>query len=106
MAIHKKISKLYKIPLSQSSYSKIERGKLSISLPTLYALADYFEVEPSHLLDSPGGSAHKEKKNLNLLLEEPGLTDILEEFTQKVGVEKASLHIISELKSILEILKK
>ena len=104
MAIHKKISKLYKVSLSQSSYSKIERGELSIPLPTLYALADYFNVDTSYLLGSPIGRT--DKTNLKLLLEEPGLTDLLEEFAQKVGVEKASRYIISDIELLLELLKR
>ena len=104
MAIHKKISKLYKVSLSQSSYSKIERGEISISLPTLYALADYFKVDPSYLLDAPAGS--KKQDNLNLLLEEPELIDLLEEFIQKIGIEQATRHLVSELQSTLDLLQK
>ena len=104
MAIHKKISKLYKVPLSQSSYSKIERGEISVPLTTLYALADYFEVDLSYLLDIPNGK--KKQNNLNLLLEEVELTDLLEEFTQKLGVGQASNYLISMLESLLDLLQK
>ena len=106
MAIHKKIAKSYDVSLSQSSYSKIESGKISIPLPTLYALADYFKVDLNYLLDLPTGAESKKPKDLSLLLKEAEFMDLLEELIQEVGLEYASYYLVSGLQSALELLRK
>lgn len=102
MAIHKEISKKYNVSLSQSSYSKIERGEISAPLATLCALADYFDVDLSYLLDPP---VRANRHILKPLLEDPELVDILEKLVAELGNQKTSSYLLTMLGSLLILVK-
>ena len=101
MAIHKKISKIYKIRMNQSYYSKLERGMVSPPIRTILALANYFEVDLNYLLDIPISPKYK---NLELLFQEPEFLDVLENFCQEMGIKKAKSYLLSTLKANLNLL--
>ena len=99
MSIYEKISRDYNVRLKQSHYSKIERGLASPPLRTLFALADYFEVEIVSLFETQN---KKGEQYPQYLLQKPDLIAILEQFGSNLGIEKAAkylkkmVHIFSE----------
>ena len=97
MDIYEKISRDYNIRLKQSYYSKIERGLASPPLRTLYALADYFEIDFASLFDTQNEESQKYPQ---YLLQKPELIALLEQFGANMGVEKAAKY----LKKIIQLL--
>ncbi len=103
MAIHEKISKKYNIRLKQSYYSKLERGLVSPPLRTLYALADYFDVNINSLLDP--SFLDQGNHSLQVLLQRTELINLMEEFTKLLDVDKAEYYLTSTLRKYIELLK-
>ena len=99
MGVAFKIRADYNVKLDPSYLSRIERGKVEIPLRTLFALADYFDVNPLYLLDMEKA----EGDGGEYILEEPDLNDALRKLREKLGEDSAKEYVGKFIKQILAV---
>ncbi len=102
MTIAREIRERYGVKIDPSYLSRMERGKAEIPLRTLFALADYYEVEVASLLDP---SATGDATDIEYILSDPDLVRTLTHLKLELGETLARHHIKRSIEQLLELRK-
>ena len=89
------VRKKYGVKLSPNYLSRMERGQTEIPLRTLFALADYLEVHPNHLIDPYSGTHPPE---IDYLFKDNELLDCIALLKIRIG-ETGARRILKTLMS-------
>lgn len=92
----------YGVKLSSNYLSRMERGDTEIPLRTLFALADYLGVHPSHLID-PNTSGNP--AGVDYIFTDPELVEYLIRLKHNLGEAKARQHLKILLREILVLME-
>ena len=102
MTIAREIRERYGVKIDPSYLSRMERGKAEIPLRTLFALADYYEVEVASLLDP---STTGDAADIEYILSDPDLVRTLTLLKLELGEPLARHHIKRSIEQLLELRK-
>ncbi len=102
MTIAREIRERYGVKIDPSYLSRMERGKAEIPLRTLFALADYYEVEVASLLHS---AQTGDATDIEYILSDPDLVRTLTHLKLELGENLARHHIKRSIEQLLELRK-
>ncbi len=103
IAVASVISEKYGIRLSSRGLSRMERGLREVPLTILYALADFYKVNPGELVD-PAYNASA--RDLDFLKKDKELLARLEELARNLGSGPARERIKARLAHLVEIINR
>lgn len=101
MTIAHEIRSRYGVKIDPSYLSRMERGKAEIPLRTLFAIADYFDVHPGHLIDptSSGNVA-----GIDFIFTDPELVENIIRLKNGIGEVNTRYHIKLFARQILYLM--
>ena len=102
MTIAHEIRTKYGVKIDPSYLSRMERGKAEIPLRTLFAIADYFDVHPAHLIDpSSSGNA----AGIDFVFTDPELVENLIRLKNNIGEVNTRYHMKLFAKQVLHLVE-
>ncbi len=97
------IRQRYQVKIDPSYLSRMERGKAEIPLRTLFALADFYDINPGELLDREW--VNSSIKGLERFLNDRELIQGMDEMKNRLGESKARDHLKRFINQTISLLK-